>query len=81
MLTRLVFFLALVPAIAFAAGADWRSYVNSRFGVLVEYPAWFTKRDPPPENGDGQVFRTASGDSSLRVYGSYNVDKSSAVRA
>lgn len=77
---RLVLLLALTPAMALAAGADWRSYVNSRFGVLVEYPALFTKRDPPPENGDGQVFRTASGDASLRVYGSYNVDKSSAVQ-
>ena len=72
--------LALAPGMALAAGADWRGHVNSRFGVSVEYPSVFTKRDPPPENGDGEVFRTTSGDASLRVYGSYNVDSLSAVK-
>jgi hypothetical protein len=70
--------LALAPCIAAAAGPSWLPYVNPRFGVVVEYPALFSRRDPPPENGDGQVFRTVGGDATLRVFGSYNGDGQSA---
>ncbi len=70
--------LALAPCIAAAAGPSWLRYVNPRFGVAVDYPALFGKRDPPPENGDGQMFRTVGGDATLRVFGGYNVDGQSA---
>lgn len=65
---------------ACAAEATWHLYVNPRFGVGVEYPSIFSVRDPPPDNGDGQVFRTTQGDATLRVYGSYNTDNSSAAQ-
>jgi hypothetical protein len=55
----------------------WRTYVNARFGVSVEYPDALSVRDPEPENGDGQRFRTPDGAASLKVYGSYNVERQS----
>ena len=55
----------------------WRTYVNARFGVAVEYPDVFSLRDPEPANGDGQVFRTPDGEAKLTVYGSYNVNRKS----
>ena len=72
--------LVLVSGIALAGDAAWRVYANPRFGVAVDYPSTFTVRDPPPGNGDGQGFRTARGDATLRVFGSYNIDDASADR-
>ncbi len=34
----------------------------------------FRNRDPAPDNGDGQAFRTTGGDATLRVFGFLNVD-------
>ncbi len=59
----------LVPA-AHANEDAWRTYANARFGVACEYPAVFRNRDPAPDNGDGQAFRTTGGDATLRVFGS-----------
>lgn len=52
----------------------WTTYSNPRFGTAADYPAsLFTQRAPPPENGDGQTFRTADGRAQLSIYGAYNV--------
>ena len=69
----------LATAAAHAQDLDmgWRTYVNARFGVSVEYPNVFSVRDPEPANGDGQVFRTPDGGAKLTVYGSYNVKQQS----
>lgn len=57
----------------FAADVGWLTYANPRFGVAVDYPPAFSLRDPPPDNGDGQTFRTPRGDAVLLVFGSYNI--------
>lgn len=58
-----------------ASSERWATYKNSRFGTTAEYPAdLFTVFDPPPENGDGQGFRTPDGRSHLSVYGAWNVE-------
>lgn len=73
------FLSVLIPVLlgtgaVFAAADPWRAYLNPRFGVAVEYPSAFTVRDPPPDNGDGQGFRTADGSAKLLMFGSYNID-------
>ena len=78
---RLVLAAAALAASGFAWAQDfdsgWRTYVNARFGVAVEYPDVFSVRDPEPANGDGQVFHTPDGEAKLTVYGSYNANQKS----
>ena len=63
------------PAAAASGQEGWAVYTNPRFGITIDYPAViFSKRDRPPENGDGQTFRSADGNAQLSVYGAYNVD-------
>jgi hypothetical protein len=58
-----------------AAQEKWATYMNARFGTIVDYPASvFTVRDPPPENGDGQSFWSADGHAHLSVYGAFNAE-------
>lgn len=40
--------------------ADWMRYCNARFGQCADIPDAF-RPDPPPENGDGLIFRDAGG--------------------
>jgi hypothetical protein len=65
---------------AMAAEASWRTYENSRFGVAIDYPPIFTREDPPPDNSDGQTFRTQRGEAVLKVFGSYNLDNEKSDR-
>jgi hypothetical protein len=74
---KLVLLTAIMAGAAGPAAAQsrWTTYANARFGTTADYPAdLFTKRDPPPENGDGQSFQTADGRAQLSIYGSYNVE-------
>jgi hypothetical protein len=73
-------FFLLSSGCAMAAETSWRTYVNPRFGVAVDYPPFFTREDPPPDNGDGQTFRTQRGEAVLKVFGSYNVDNEKSDR-
>jgi hypothetical protein len=58
-----------------AAQEKWATYMNPRFGTIVDYPAnIFTDRDPPPENGDGQSFHSSDGRAQLLIYGAYNAE-------
>ncbi len=69
--------LGLLLALGATASAQtrWATYANARFGTTADYPAdLFSKNDPPPENGDGQSFRTADERAQLAIYGSYNVE-------
>lgn len=70
---RAVAILAPLLAAGAAPAEEWRTYRNPRFGVAVDYPDSFSVLDRPPENGDGQVFRTPDGRASLTVSGQYNV--------
>jgi hypothetical protein len=42
------------------AQQSWYTYCNARFGQCAEIPPRF-KSNPPPENGDGLVFRDTDG--------------------
>ena len=71
--------LSLVLLLALNATAPaqtrWATYANARFGTTADYPAdLFTKRDPPPENGDGVRMHTADGRATLTIHGGYNVE-------
>ncbi len=56
------------------ADTGWHTYCNARFEQCADIPPNF-ESDPPPENGDGLVFRDAGG-MSITVSGGYNVDSS-----
>jgi len=74
MTQKLLFLVSFVVAAASAAAQErWATYANPRFGTTVDYPAdLFPQRDPPPENGDGQAFRSRDGRTRLALWGSYN---------
>src|SRR5471030_1510041 len=66
--------LALLAAasIASARAESFRIYSNPRFGATAEYPAdW--RPDPPPENGDGLVFRSPDGKATITISGILNI--------
>jgi len=74
--TRALLWLIALGAVATAAAQQrWTTYANARFGTTIDYPAdLFAQHDPPPENGDGQAFRSRDGRARLAVWGAYNVD-------
>lgn len=70
-------------AVAGAAAAGprpaetWVSYVNSRFGTTIDYPAdWFAPW-PAPANNGGRSFTDEAGDASFLVFGQFNIDDQS----
>src|SRR5579883_142709 len=66
-------FILAVATGAAAAQQRWTTYANPRFGATIDYPAdLFVRTDPPPENGDGQAFRSRDGRTRLAVWGRYN---------
>jgi hypothetical protein len=74
MTRKLLFAVVLFAAASAAAQNRWTTYANPRFGTIIDYPAdLFPQADPPPENGDGQAFRSRDGRTRLAVWGSYNV--------
>jgi hypothetical protein len=58
-------FFVLLSAPAFAA--DWSHYDNGRFGYGIDIPPGFSGLGEAG-NGDGQVFRSASGRETLAVW-------------
>jgi hypothetical protein len=77
MLSRQLFLLgpALVFSLLAASAAQsqtFRIYANERFGTTAEVPATW-KADPPPENGDGLIFRSPDGRASITVSGSLHI--------
>ncbi len=61
----------LALAAAAPAAAQYKAYVNDRFGTTADVPAdW--KADPPPANNDGLRFNSPDGRASITVYGSLN---------
>jgi serine/threonine-protein kinase len=66
---------ALVVSLLAASAAESQSlrvYANERFGTTAEVPATW-KADPPPENGDGLIFRSSDRHASITVSGSLHV--------
>lgn len=70
---RTMLALCLLAITAPASAETWSTYVNDRFGASVEYPARFSVRDAPPDNGDGQRFHTADRRATFAVFGFLNV--------
>lgn len=64
--------LLAFSALSAAQAPQYRTYANERFGTTAEVPAdW--NADPPPENGDGLVFRSPDGHGSVTVSGSLHI--------
>jgi hypothetical protein len=63
--------LAGLAATAHAQVADWRTYVNERFGTMIDYPASIFRPEPPPENGDGRRFKARDG-AEFTISAAYN---------
>jgi hypothetical protein len=66
----LIAVVVLLAAGAAAATAEWKTYVNERFGTTADVPAdW--RAGEPPENGDGLRFTSPDGTASVAVFGSF----------
>lgn len=46
--------------------AEWKTYVNPRFGFSIDHPGLEPGREP--DNGDGRVFKSADGKFVLTAY-------------
>jgi hypothetical protein len=72
MIRLLALALLAAASIASARAESFRTYANPRFGATAEYPAdW--RYDPPPENGDGLVFRSPDGEAKVIISGILNI--------
>ena len=68
-LARLIAAVVVLAVVAPAAAAEWKTYVNERFGTTADVPAdW--QAGEPPENGDGLKFTSPDGAASVAVFGS-----------
>ena len=57
-----------------ARGAgSYSTYLNARYGYAVLYPTGLVKPQPEAPNGDGRVFKSLDGKTTLSVWGQYNV--------
>jgi hypothetical protein len=75
MIAALLGAIVLGAATGAVAQHRWATYANPRFGTTIDYPAdLFEQRDRPPDNGDGQAFRSRDGRARLAVWGAYNVN-------
>lgn len=71
--------IGVCAAASVAAEERWATYSNARFGTTVDYPIYlFPSRDPPPDNGDGQVFHTEDRRARLTIWGARNAEGDSA---
>lgn len=62
------------PEVPLTATKDgWQNYRNPRFGMLLPVPPGMTAQRPP-DNGDGQAFRSKDGKAELITWGSFNID-------
>lgn len=63
--------LWLLLGLTSASGLTFSTYCNERFGFCLEYPDSLLMQ-PPPDNGDGRIFKSKDGRVELRAYGSLN---------
>ncbi|MFZ5674919.1 MAG: hypothetical protein ACOZAM_18345 [Pseudomonadota bacterium] len=52
-----------------AMAAEWRTYVNERFGAAADIPADYREGEAPT-NDDGRRFTSPEGDATIAVWGS-----------
>jgi hypothetical protein len=67
--------LAVLATSAHSAGMA--TYVNSRFGYSVSYPADLLIPEPEADNGDGRKFHDRHATAVMSVWGAYNADQQS----
>jgi hypothetical protein len=73
MIRTLALALILFAGVCPAQADGFRLYSNPRFGATAEVPSEW-RADPPPENGDGQIFRSPDGRGSLTISGILRVE-------
>jgi hypothetical protein len=66
------FFAHVAGVPAECAEAEYKTYVNDRFGYSVNYPDIF-ESSREPDNGDGIEFASDDGEYTLTIWGGYNV--------
>ncbi|MFZ6742567.1 hypothetical protein ACO0LC_05055 [Undibacterium sp. JH2W] len=64
---KFLLLLSLVSFSAQAADTAYKTYVNGRYGFVIEYPVYLLPQGEAA-NGDGQVFVSRTEDAELRVY-------------
>jgi hypothetical protein len=60
------------PAIAAITAARWQRYTNSRYGVVVDYPADLFTAEPPPPDNAGRGFVAPAVKARFSVYSHAN---------
>lgn len=75
----LVVFSLLLPLTATAeadqfipSAGGWQTYVNDRFGMRFDYPAYLFEPEPAPDNGDGRTFGSES--ARLQIHAFHNIE-------
>ncbi|WP_181702556.1 hypothetical protein [Chthonobacter albigriseus] len=71
---RIILALALISVALPASAAEWRTYVNDRFGTRIDIPEDVFQPREQSDNGDGQSFVSADGRASIRVFAGHNAD-------
>jgi hypothetical protein len=64
---------AMCAGLLFAGAQSdgWDTYVNARFGYVVEYPKTLVKAQPEADNSDGREFLARRGTAKIAAYGRY----------
>ncbi len=65
--------LLLAPPVPAGPAPAYQTYSNARFGYRVAYPPALVRPQPEADNGDGRRFVSADKQTTLTVFGSYNV--------
>jgi hypothetical protein len=63
--------IAIAPARAAPGAAIDNTYVNQRFGYVIDWPAGWVA-EPEAENGDGRVFHPRGSKVQASAWGAYN---------
>ncbi len=56
----------------YAGPHQWQTYVNDRYGTVIDYPADLFSPLPPPTNNDGRRFATSDDRAGFYVFAQYN---------
>lgn len=63
----------LVVGLGARAADSYSTYRNARFGYVVSYPSNLVSPRPEAPNGDGRIFKSKDGRTTLTVWGENNV--------
>jgi len=68
----LIAFVILLTSLGADAQTKYQTYRNERFAYSIEYPSGLLKRQAPPANNDGRIFRSNDGKIEMLVWGQHN---------